>query len=290
MNDIQNQSNGFDVNSNEFQGTNNFGNPSVEQQVQHPFDMSMPNGNQVNGNQNNQDNNLVPQFDANGQPNVPINQNTDNNQMFDPVMEARNWQSKYDKTIAELTNTKLKAEENLGAYNLVKQLMEDPNVAKAFVSKFHSDLIPQQDIDSYVANQLAKEFPDFEPDPNQANVPGKHLRYYERARQLYGNFGNDNNVSFDELVQRREIERKAQAEENSKQLMALQQTFGVDENYMRGFSEFWKNQQPKDLMNIYRYLQNTHSRMVPPSTLPTGNTSSMGGSNELRTFLNSFKS
>lgn len=183
---------------------------------------------------------------------------------------ARMFQSKYDKTQAELNKAQQKLQANSGLEEFIDSVYNDPEVRHAFLSEIAPDLVKPKDPYSVIEEQLKKEFgEDFVPDDEEAKKPlSPSWKYFRRVDKLMDEVEKQSKKvpsSLKELREQRKAQREAAiaaAEEEKKRVLAEMKW--RDEDFDQ-FSGWVKKLSAKDLAKIYRYVRTKGG--VPPSNI-----------------------
>jgi hypothetical protein len=185
----------------------------------------------------------------------------------DPVKLARLFQSRYDKAASKLSQI----EPNFNTYQQRSQFLEslitDKDLRMSFIHQYEPDLLVKDvDVEKYVETQLAKEFPDFEYNPEEAaRKPwSKHGDYQKRAMQLTDEARKDPAADIPllkDLQTKLETEAKARAEKYEKDLTDLKGKYKVDDKFMENFTKWGQKLNTEDLLKMYIFAVNRLSRM-----------------------------
>lgn len=179
-----------------------------------------------------------------------------------PASSLQDWntlgpqfQSKYDSLSAEFQKAQAEANELRDQSLLLQQLMSDKEMRIAFLKEIDPELIPEQNVDDLVGDQLKKEFGEgYIPDENEIRRGyGKGFRYTERAKELYGKLGGASSQTLKSLKEARLAEDNKAKAENEKQKNDLKTAFKWDDNQLNSFFDWGKKLTPIALAKMYNF-------------------------------------
>jgi chromosome segregation ATPase len=186
------------------------------------------------------------------------------------------FQSKLDKTKAELDKTSQKLNDYESLSEFIGSVYEDEEVRHAFLSDLAPDLVKPKDPYQALEEQLRKEFgEDFTPDEEEAKKPlSKAWKYYKRLDDLYKYYSTKQSKlpkSLGEL----KAERARKKEESAKQVVQektkVLQTMKWGEADYGQFAQWVGKLTATDLAKIYKFARSkSPSQRVPNIATQSG--------------------
>lgn len=208
------------------------------------------------------------------------------------TVSAEEWQSRYDKLNNEHAKFKAQFTERDKAYQLLNEAIENPAVARALVAEILPDMVKTEDVDSFVEQQLKKEFgEEFEVDQDDARKGyGKSFRYLERARKLYQEAESKSNKvqTLAEIRAQKQAQKEKEMEEQEVIRQKLITDYKTDDATIGRFFEFFAKATPDNLFKIFQWAESKQRKSGVPTIASQQGAPIAGGSQQMQNFMNSF--
>jgi len=181
---------------------------------------------------------------------------------------ARMFQSKYDKTKADLEKTQKKLTDYESLDDFINSIYEDPEVRHAFISELEPDLVKQKDPYEALEEQLRQEFgQDFVPDDEEAKRPfSKTWRYLRRVDELEKKLtqgGVKLPSSIKELRQERERKKTEATQKALQEKSQVLQTMKWSDHDYQQFAGWVGKLSAVDLAKIYKFANSRRPQTSP---------------------------
>lgn len=180
----------------------------------------------------------------------------------------RTWQSRYDKTQAELMATKADVQRLARYEQFLGDVMEDDQVFESFVAERDPNLIKPKDFTTVMQTALAKEFgEDFIPDESKIRIAGtRDWLYTKKAEELYAKLSANGGDRILPLKELRAVRERAKQEEVAKATFEIEQVkthLHWDDTQVQGFKTWADQIRVIDLANMYTSLMRSAQTRTP---------------------------
>jgi hypothetical protein len=187
---------------------------------------------------------------------------------MDAKQLAKMFQSKYDKTKAELDKVSQKLTEYESLDEFINSVYDDEEVRHAFLSDVAPDLVQAKDPYEALEEQLQKEFgAEFVPDDEEAKKPlSKSWRYYKRVDDLFKQ-SQEKKVTLPKSLTEVRLTKKQRHEEaaqkaQQEKIKVLQEMKWGDNDYDT-FAQWVGKLSAADLAKIYKFATSRSTQKSP---------------------------
>jgi hypothetical protein len=200
-----------------------------------------------------------------GQPNAPNN----------PEEVIRRLQSERDKALSQLQNWETQAADWKTANDFLAELEDNAEIRHAFIAELEPDLVKPKNPYDLIQETLGKEFTDFTPNPDEANVFGsKTWMYNRRAEDLLTEIRTKSKSALPTSLKDIREKRKREAVEQKQAAFSEKKKIMTDmkwnENTWEGFAGWMQATQGTDWAKMYSYLLRTTGQQPTPLATQRG--------------------
>ena len=206
-----------------------------------------------------------------GQPNAPRN----------PQDVISKLQSERDKAVSQVQNWETQANDWKSASDFLAQLEDDAEIRRAFIAELEPELIKPKNPYDLIEETLGKEFTDFTPNPDEANIFGsKTWMYNRRAEDLLAESRANAKTnaalptSLKDIREKRKRQTKEDKDNAFKEKQGIITDMKWNEDTWEGFATWMQSTKGNDWAKMYGFL--LRQTGAAPTPLATQRGSSIG--------------